>query len=59
MDMDATIKGYPVTQDAVQKMIEQILTVPVDDDITFTFKSIGEIREGDEYRPAILVSVDK
>lgn len=27
----------------------QILTVPVDDDITFTFKSIGEIREGDEY----------
>lgn len=36
MDMDATIKGYPVTQDAVQKMIEQILTVPVDDDITFT-----------------------
>ena len=31
MDMDATIKGYPVTQDAVQKMIEQILTVPVDD----------------------------
>lgn len=49
MDMDATIKGYPVTQDAVQKMIEQILTVPVDDGITFTFKSIGEIREGDEY----------
>ena len=30
-------------------MIEKILTVPVDDDITFTFKSIGEIREGDEY----------
>ena len=49
MDMDATIKGYPVTQDTIQKMIEQILTVPVDDDITFTFKSIGEIREGDEY----------
>ena len=37
MDMDATIKGYPVTQDTVQKMIEQILTVPVDDDITFPF----------------------
>lgn len=41
MDMDATIKGYPVTQDTVQKMIEKILTVPVDDDITFTFKSIA------------------
>lgn len=24
MDMDATIKGYPVTQDTVQKMIEKI-----------------------------------
>ena len=34
MDMDATIKGYPVTQDAVQKMIEQILTVPLKLDIT-------------------------
>lgn len=45
MDMDATIKGYPVTQDAVQKMIEQILTVPVDDDITFTFKSMQRIQD--------------
>lgn len=26
MDMDATIKGYPVTQDTVQKMIEKIST---------------------------------
>ena len=43
MDMDATIKGYPVTQDAVQKMIEQILTVPVDDDITFTFVKSGRV----------------
>ena len=43
MDMDATIKGYPVTQDTVQKMIEKILTVPVDDDITFTFKSMPVI----------------
>lgn len=24
MDMDATIKGYPVTQDTVQKMIEKM-----------------------------------
>lgn len=24
MDMDATVKGYPVTQDTVQKMIEQM-----------------------------------
>ena len=30
-------------------MIKEILTVPVDDDISFEFRSIGEIRESDEY----------
>lgn len=49
MDMDATIKGYPVNDETIQKMIEEILAVPVDDNISFTFGSIGEIREGDEY----------
>lgn len=49
MDMDATIKGYPVNEETIQKMIEDIIAVPVEDDITFRFKSIGEIREGDEY----------
>ena len=37
-------------------MIEQIIAFPIDDDITFTFKSIGEIREGNEntgYRVAL------
>lgn len=49
MDMDATIKGYPVNEKTLRKMIEDIITVPVEDDITFRFKSIGEIRAGDEY----------
>lgn len=49
MDMDATIKGYPVNEETIQKMIEDIIAVPVEDDITFRLKSIGEIREGDEY----------
>ncbi len=49
MDMDATVKGYPVSSETVQKMIEEILTVPIDDGISFEFRSIGEIREGDEY----------
>ena len=48
-DMDATIKGYPVNIESVQKMIETILSIPIDDNITFTFIGIGEIREGDEY----------
>lgn len=31
MDMDATIKGYPVTQDTVQKMIEKMPTFSLRD----------------------------
>ena len=49
MDMDATIKGYPVDADTILSMIEDIIAVPVDDDISFRLNSIGEIREGDEY----------
>ncbi len=49
MDMDATIKGYPVNEDAIRDMIEDIIAVSVDDDISFRLKSVGEIREGDEY----------
>ena len=49
MDMDATIKGYPVTEETIRKMVREIIAIPIEDDISFTFKSIGEIREGDEY----------
>ena len=49
MDMDMTVKGYPVNDRAIQEMIERILTVPVDDDISFQFNAIGPIREGDKY----------
>lgn len=49
MDMDATIKGYPVDEDTIRSMIEDIIAVPVDDDISFSLNSIGKIREGDEY----------
>lgn len=49
MDMDATIKGYPVNEEAIRKMVEDIITVPVEDAIHFCLKSVREIREGDEY----------
>lgn len=49
MDMDATIKGYPVDEYTIRSMIEDIIAVPVDDDISFRLKNVGEIREGDEY----------
>ena len=49
MDMDATIKGYPVNEETIQKMFEEICAIKLNDDVTFSFRSIGEIREGDEY----------
>lgn len=49
MDLDATIKRYPVSKENIQKMIEKIAEIDLDDDITFVFKNIEEIREGDEY----------
>ncbi len=62
MDMDATIKGYPVSRETILNMIGEILAVQVDDSISFEFKSIGEIREGDEYtgyRVALTANYEK
>lgn len=49
MDMDATLKGYPVNEETVRKMFEEICAIELSDDVTFAFRQIGEIREGDEY----------
>lgn len=49
MDMDATIKGLLVNEQTVRKMFEEICKIELDDDVTFSFRSIGEIREGDVY----------
>ena len=37
-DLDATIIGYPVSAESVRKMTEEILSIPVDDHISFSFK---------------------
>lgn len=62
MDMDATVKGYPVDEASIQRMIEEIITIPVDDGVSFGFRSIGEIREGDDYsgyRVALTANYEK
>ncbi|MCR5499577.1 MAG: nucleotidyl transferase AbiEii/AbiGii toxin family protein [Acetatifactor sp.] len=62
MDMDATIKGCPVNEKTIREMIEEIIAIPIEDDITFRFKNIGEIREGDDYtgyRVALIANYEK
>lgn len=49
MDMDATIKGMHVTEETVKKMFIEICDIPLQDDVFFSFISIEEIREDDEY----------
>lgn len=49
MDIDATIKGYPVEENTIHQMFLDICSIPIDDDISFEFRHIEEIREGDEY----------
>lgn len=49
MDMDATIKGMPVNAESISEMLKEVCTVEIDDDVTFSFKHLEEIREGAEY----------
>ena len=49
MDMDVTIKGLQVNEDMIRYMFEEICKIELEDDVTFSFRSIGEIREDDEY----------
>lgn len=49
MDMDATIKGLPVNEQTIREMFDEICKIELDDNVTFNFRSIGKIREEDEY----------
>lgn len=49
MDMDATIKGLPVTKETISKMFIDICQIHIADDISFEFSGIDDIREDDEY----------
>lgn len=49
MDMDATIKGIPMSEQSVKNMFLEICKIELQDDVGFSFLSISEIREGDEY----------
>ncbi len=49
MDLDATVRGLPVSQDTLLQVFTQICAVQVDDDITFKVKRANAIREKDDY----------
>lgn len=57
MDIDATIKGADVNVEAVERIITNIISVPMDDGVTFRVKQISEIMDEAEY-PGVRISME-
>lgn len=57
MDLDTTVKGTTVSPEDVERMITEILSVPLDDGVKFRIKRISEIMDEAEY-PGIRVSME-
>ena len=57
MDIDATIKGTDVNVEAVEKIIAEIISVPLEDGVTFRIKQISEIMDEADY-PGVRVSIE-
>ena len=49
LDMDATIKGFDLEKDNLEKILNEIFSIDLDDGVTFEFRGIKEIRQEDEY----------
>ena len=57
MDLDATIKGTNVSVEDVEVIISQIISIPLDDGVSFRIKRISEIMEEADY-PGVRVSME-
>lgn len=57
MDIDATIKGADVNVEAVESIIMDIISLPMEDGVTFRIKQITEIMDEAEY-PGVRVSME-
>lgn len=57
MDIDATIKGADVNVEAVERIITDIVSVPLEDGVTFRIKQVSEIMDEAEY-PGVRVSME-
>ena len=49
LDMDATIKGFDLEKDNLEKILNEIFSIDLDDGVSFEFRSMKEIRQEDEY----------
>lgn len=49
MDMDTTLRGYPLTEDAIREAFREICAIQLEDNVTLQLEHIVPIREDDEY----------
>lgn len=49
MDMDTTIKGFPLTKDNITNIMDEICNIEIDDNVTLKIKKVELIREDDDY----------
>ncbi len=49
MDMDATVRDFPINTESLTKAIREICRIDIDDNVTFYLSEIGSIRSDDEY----------
>ena len=49
MDMDATLRGYPLTEKAIQEALSEICAIPLGDEVSLELDHITPIREDDGY----------
>lgn len=49
MDLDTTLKNLPLTPETIEKALNEIFEIDLNDDVEFKFKGISPIREDDIY----------
>ena len=49
IDMDTTVKNLAMNEGTLKRVVTEIIDIPLDDGVSFTFERIVPIREEDEY----------
>jgi predicted nucleotidyltransferase component of viral defense system len=57
LDVDATIKNIPLSEDGTRKIVEEITAVQIEDGMSFVIKSVSPIMDEADY-PGIRIMLD-
>ena len=49
LDMDTMIKGIPVTRETIEEILNEILSIDLDDNVSFSIKNIKSIHDVSDY----------